>query len=241
MTKWINEIGWDTTTGQIRNEQHDGYIEGRSTYLIAASRQIVNRLPKDFNESMNEGYNYLEQILDLGDGIINDCFSYFTAIDEDSKPSGSGASIKATLSVQHDSQTQDIDIFDITRVGPALTSQKHSFGDHAFAIEATDGITTQKARPIRKHELLKAYGIESKQGTKIIGTDTEWRDTLSRLRETAPVQEWEPLLASLYAAEVDEATAETTRLYADELNEESSADPKHHFTDSKVLFAFNDM
>jgi hypothetical protein len=78
--RWMRDIGWETKSGQIRNEQHDGYLEGRSACLIAANRQIVNRLPEQFEES-NDGCHYLEQIVDLGDGIIVDCFSYFTAID----------------------------------------------------------------------------------------------------------------------------------------------------------------
>ncbi len=236
VTKWMDDIGWKTTTGQIRNEQHDGYLEGRSTYLIAANREIINRLPEQFKES-NDGYHYLEQILDLGDGIFKDCFSYFTTIDEDSKPSGSGSSIKTRLDVHHGDQTKDINIFDITRVGPALVSQRHSFGNHAFAIEATDGITTQKARPIRNHELLKAYGFEQEQVTELSGEeDTQWDATFNRLKEVAPVQSWEPLLAALYSVEVEEATAETARLYCNSIQEDST-DPKRHYTDSKVLLA----
>ena len=104
-----------------------------------------------------------------------------------------------------------------------------------------DGITTQKARPIRKHELLKAYGFEPAQITELAGEDTKWDDTFDQLKETAPVHSWEPILAALYSAEVEEATAETTRLYCDELNDESNTrdldDPKRHYTDSKVLFA----
>jgi hypothetical protein len=127
--------------------------------------------------------------------------------------------------------------FSISRES-ALVSQRHSFGDHAFAIEATDGITTQKARPRRKHELLKAYGFEQAQITELTREDTQWHDTFDRLKETAPAHSWEPLLAALYSAKVEESTAETTRLYCDELKEESSADPKRHYTDSKVLIAF---
>jgi hypothetical protein len=84
--EWAEDIGWKTTIGQLKNEQHDGYLEGRSTYLIAADERIIKKLPKQFHES-NDGYHYLEQILDIGDGIIKDCFSYFTATKEDRNPS----------------------------------------------------------------------------------------------------------------------------------------------------------
>ena len=106
----------------MRNEQHDGYLEGRSTFLIASNRRIINRFPTQFDES-NDGYHYLEQILDLGDGIITDCFSFFTATEEESKPSGSGAKIKTKLNGQDGDETKEICIFEINRVGPALVSQ----------------------------------------------------------------------------------------------------------------------
>jgi hypothetical protein len=157
--EWAEDIGWKTTTGQLTNEQHDGYLEGRSTYLIAADERIIKKLPKQFHES-NDGYHYLEQILDMGDGIIKDCFSYFTATKEDRKPSGTGARVKTQITVSHEGQEKNIDIFDRTSIGPTLVGKRHAFGTSAFAIEATDGITTQKARPIRKHELLAAFGFE---------------------------------------------------------------------------------
>jgi hypothetical protein len=202
----------------MRNEQHDGYLEGRSTFLIASNRRIINSLPTQFHES-NDEHHYLEQILDPGDGIITDCFSFFTAIEEDSKPSGSGAKINSKLNIQDGDETKEICIFDINRVGPALVSQRYCFGSHAFAIESTYGVTSQKARPIRPHETLKAYGFEQDQIKELTGQDTDWKQTFNRLKEIAPVQYWEPLLAALYTAEIDEATNirnRTTILAADQ-------------------------
>jgi hypothetical protein len=100
ISEWMTELGWKATTGQIRNEQQDGHLEGRSTFLIAANRRMINRLPELFQE-LNDGCHYLEQIMDLGNGIMTDCFSFFApAIDEDSKPSGSGANTKTKLDVR---------------------------------------------------------------------------------------------------------------------------------------------
>ena len=132
---------------------------------------------------------------------------------------------------------KEICIFDINRVGPALVSQRYCFGSNAFAIEATDGITSQKARPIRPHEILKAYGFEDKQIKELTGRDTEWNQTFNRLKEVAPVQSWEPLIAALYTAETDAASATTEKLYHEQINSEDLEDPKRHFTDSKVCFA----
>ena len=126
ITEWMTELGWKATTGQMRNEQHDGHLEGRSALLIASNRRTINRFPTQFHES-NDGHHCLEQILDLGDGIITDCFSFFTATEEESKPSGSGAKIKTKLTMQDGDETKEICIFDINRVGPALASQKILF------------------------------------------------------------------------------------------------------------------
>ena len=160
-----------------------------------------------------------------------------TATNEDRKPSSKGAIIKTTAKVQHGDGMEYINIFDINSIGPTLVSNRNSFGNNAFAVEATDGITSQKARPIRRHELLKAYGFEKAKVDELIGQETTWKDTFARLVETAPAQTWAPILAALYTAEVECATEETTKLYSDELNQRDSADPARHFTDSKVLFA----
>lgn len=90
--------------------------------MIAANRQIIERLPNRFDE-LNDGCHCLEQILDQGDGIINNCVSDFTASNDDSKPSGTGANIKTKITAHQGTQTKDIDVFDITKVGPDLVSQ----------------------------------------------------------------------------------------------------------------------
>jgi hypothetical protein len=139
--------------------------------------------------------------------------------------------------VHHGNQTREINVFDITQVGPSLASRRHSFGEHAFAVEATDGITAQKARPMRRHKLLRACGFENGQVTALMGQDIQWDDTFNRLKETAPAHSWEPLLAALYSAGAEEATAETTRLCCTEIDAESVTDPKRHYADSKAFIA----
>ena len=84
---------------------------------------------------------------------------------------------------------------------------------------------------------MKAYGFEEAQIKELTRKDTEWEQRFNRLKEVAPVQSWEPLLAGLYSAEVDEATAGTERLYCQQINPEEEDDPRRHFTDSKVCFA----
>ena len=40
------------------------------------------------------------------------------------------------------------------------------------------GVTTQKACPIRKHELLAAFGFEENQVAQLLEEDAEWTETL---------------------------------------------------------------
>ena len=116
--EWTEDMGWATTSGQIRNDQHDGYLEGRSTYLIAADKRVIDRIPKQFDES-NDGYHHLEQILDTADGIFEDCFSFFTVKQVDRKPSGHGAKIKMTVIVNKDGINKEIDVIDVSGINPA--------------------------------------------------------------------------------------------------------------------------
>ena len=103
--------------------------------------------------------------------------------------------------------------------------------------QQTESLTKKWDRLIRRHKLLKLYDFEESQVKELTGKDTEWEQTFDHLKEVAPVQSWEPILAAPYSAEVEEATAETARLYCQQINTEEAHDPKRHFTDSKVCFA----
>ena len=213
--------------GQIKSEQHNG----RSTFLIVPEERVITKLPKQFN-AWNDGFTYLEQILDIGDGIIQDCFSYFTATNDDWKPRGTRAQIKAPIIVTHEGREKEIDIFDNSSFGPSLVGKHHVFGINTFAIEVADGIMTQKACPIRKHKLLAVLGFEEKQVAQLPRDETE---TFHRLTERAPVQTWEPLFAALYSAEIEKATEETEELYEQEMT--SNEEHEYHCTDCKLLYA----
>ena len=155
--------------------------------MIASEEQGLTTLPKQFYESI-EGDTYLKQILNMGDGILKDCFSYFTTENNDNrKPRSTGAHIRARITVTHKGQKMQIDIFDASTIGPSLVSKRHVFGTKAFVIEATDRVTTQKARPIRKQELPAAFGFERNLVTWLLGEETKWPKTFNRLQEIAPV------------------------------------------------------
>ena len=136
-------------------------------YLIASDEQAIAKLPDRFNES-NDRDTYLEQILDIRDGNFKDCFSYFTAENSDNlKPISTGAHIKARITVMQEGREKASNIFDASTISPSL-GKRNAPGANAFAIEATDGITTQKASPIRKHRLLAAFGFETHQVTQLV-------------------------------------------------------------------------
>jgi hypothetical protein len=139
---------WKTATGQIKNKQHDGCLKGQSTCLIATKEEIIQKLPTNFDKS-NDRHCCLEQTSDHGDRNSKDCFSCFTNLDKNRKPSSrEGAQINTTLQIQHDDKIKNINIFDITSIGPTFANEKNSFGTNAFAVEATCGVASQKARPV---------------------------------------------------------------------------------------------
>jgi hypothetical protein len=113
---------------------------------------VIKRLPQQFNE-LKDRCHHLEQILEIGEGTINYCFSYFTETAEERKPSGIGAKVKTKITVSRKGREKEINVFNTTSIGPTLAGKQHAFGTNAFgtnalAIEATEGIATQKARPI---------------------------------------------------------------------------------------------
>jgi hypothetical protein len=98
----------------------------------------------------------------------------------------------------------------MTSIGTTSAGKRHAFRTNAFAMEAMDGIATQKARPMRKHEPLAAFGFKQNHIAQPLGEDTDWTSTFNRLAETAPAHTWEPILAALCTAEIEQATKDTT-------------------------------
>jgi hypothetical protein len=69
----LTDDQWQTKTGVIRNEEHEGYIEATSYYLMAAPRKTIERLGKS-EFTATETQARMEDILDEGDGMLTDCF-----------------------------------------------------------------------------------------------------------------------------------------------------------------------
>jgi hypothetical protein len=221
MAATLNDIGWDSHIGELRNEEHEGYLEGRSTYMIAGPSTTIQRIKDAKTSKANDSYSKLDDILDDSDGIFEDCFRYHENTTQDTrKPENThGARTKTTLHVQlrpnDPTATQTVQIFNAEHPGPNLTGKRHAIGDKAFAIEATDGITRQKARPIRNHELLAAMGYDTDTTKALTNTDHEWRQVFDRLADTAPRHTWEPLFATLFLTETQLAEERVEALWTE--------------------------
>jgi hypothetical protein len=146
---------------------------------------------------------------------------------EDRKPSGEGAQVKTTLQTQDDNGTKNVNIFDITSVSPTSANKKNSFGTNAFAIEATDGVASQNARPIGRHESSAACGFKLVQIKTLTGetdanADAKWKEVFTKLKETSRTHTWAPTSAALRAAKIEEATQRTTSLRQNEINKNAA-------------------
>jgi hypothetical protein len=200
-----------TKIGSIQNEDHDGYLEANTTYLITAPEATIDQIgPKEFQPK--ETYNTLDDILDEGDGIFTDCFRWQQKTEtEEATTTTSPKSRRAREATKLEiidkaGITRTTSIFDTTRPGPNLADRKHAIGSKAFAIEAMDGITTQKARPIRNHELLTALGYaDTEVATLTDPNEIKWTEVFDRLSNTAPRHTFDPLIPALYAAETTNA------------------------------------
>jgi hypothetical protein len=87
--------------GKISNEDHDRYLEGRSTYMIAGPNKTIQQIKAAKMNKANDSYSKLDNILDDSDGIFEDCFHYHkkTKTKDDKTESMTGARTKTTLEV----------------------------------------------------------------------------------------------------------------------------------------------
>jgi hypothetical protein len=109
-----------------------------------------------------------------------------------------------------------VHIFKADHPGPSLIRKQHLSDEKAFAIEATDGITRQKARPIQNHELLAAMGFANRDLTS---KEHNWKQVFKRLTDTVPRHTWEPLFASLFITETQLAEEAVEELWAKDENQ----------------------
>jgi hypothetical protein len=147
---FAESINWKCKVGIINNEEHGGLITTASYYLLAAPTHIIDIIGEKRFET-NDGPAGLAEVLDSNDGIFSDCFRWQQkAQDAKDIPTGPFQSRARTFLHVHDGEGQPhtVPIFDRERPGPNLSIRTNCIGSKAFAIEATDGITSQKARPI---------------------------------------------------------------------------------------------
>jgi hypothetical protein len=202
------ELGWDTKTGTLRNEEQGGHIEGRSTYLIAAPTEVITALGTEEFGTL-ESTGTIQDILDDDNNIFTDYFRWHEQTDEELKPSNTRqdkAAVRTKLNIiDSQGKTKTVPIFDTDRPGPNILTREHEIGGKVFCIEARDGIVSQAARPLRNHELLRAIGYEDKDVRELTKISTPWDPIIQRLRDTVPRQSLEHICAALFHTEQSEA------------------------------------
>jgi hypothetical protein len=117
--------------------------------------------------------------------------------------------------LNREGEANTVTVFDATRPGPSIRDRQHATGTKAFVIEATDGITSRAARPIRNHELLTALGYEL-QTRKEMTKQHKWEHTYERITDTAPSHTLAPLFTALQYAETRKAEQELEEEWKDE-------------------------
>jgi hypothetical protein len=97
-----------------------------------------------------------------------------------------------------------VPVFNIERPGPNLLDKTIGIDNKAFIVEGTDGITSQKTRPICNHELLTALGYPI-HTVKELFTETTWEQVYDHITDTAPCHTFAPLFACLLTVEIQVA------------------------------------
>jgi hypothetical protein len=123
----------------------------------------------------------MEEILDINDGVFEDCNRYQTKVKEDLKQVGNCyfAQVKGRINIAPYEEEEEVHtVYDITYPVPNLATHNQ------IMIEATNGVTHQKSRPLRRHELLTALGHET-HTHDWTGHD-DWTATYNRMRRTTP-------------------------------------------------------
>jgi hypothetical protein len=109
------------------------------------------------------------------------------------------AQVKGRINIAPYEEEEEVHkVYDITYPIPNLATRYQTM------IEATNGVTHQKSRPIRRHELITALGHEKHQHDWT-GHD-KWTETYNRLSRTTPRQTWERIVTTLHSLELENMT-----------------------------------
>jgi hypothetical protein len=186
---------WGTYVRQIQNTKAGGHIEANTTFMIIASDGIIQHL-EACRQTDDDDPSPMEDILEVNDGIFRDCNKYQSAMSDELKQQGTRyyAQIKGRININpQGAKDGNRNVYDITYPLPTLQHRTE------IMIEATNGVTHQKTRPLRRRELFRAIGVPA---TDIMGEEHTWQRVYQRLRHTTPRQTWERILATLWATEL---------------------------------------
>ena len=197
-------IEWTIYKGQLKKTKADGYVEANTHYFILSRKDITDAW-KTSKAMDDDEPDAMEAILDINDGIFEDCNRYQVNVDNERKQPGNNyyAQIKGRINIApYDEEDRIHAVYHIHYPIPNLAMSDD------IMVEATNGVTHQKSRPLRKHETLTALGHTGKVH-EWTGHEN-WQVTYERLQTVTPRHTWERIIATLHALEMETTTNETT-------------------------------
>jgi hypothetical protein len=196
---------WSVYNGNVKNTTAGGYVEASTSYFALAPASIIRKW-EESAEMDEDTAESMETILDSNDGIFEDCNRYQEKVQEDLKMIGSSyfAQVKGRKNIAaYGEEPKVYPVYDITYPAPNFATTKD------IMIEATNGVTHQKSRPLRRHETLAAIGHQERihewTGHR------RWNQTYKRLGHTTPRHTWERIVTALHSFEIEHMEEEAGR------------------------------
>ena len=190
---------WNAIRITVQNSELGGPIEAYTEICIVAEQSVINELQHKQNPRQPlETATPMETILETNDGNYHDCAKlHGNATGAGTLHSGNNPFYsRQTGTVTVDDKQEPV--FDITHPIPSL--QKGS----DIRIRATDGVTTNATRLIRRRELHRALGLQDEDA--ISGKN-------NNLTHVTPTHTWTFAITALYTAEERSKEKEILQLY----------------------------
>jgi hypothetical protein len=190
-------LDWDIYEGQLKNTHAGGSVEANTQYFVLSNTDIITEW-KASAQTDTDPPEPMEAILDVNDGIFEDCNRYQVKTRDELKQQCSSyfAQVKGKINIApYDEACRICKVYDIKYPLPNLAE------DNNIMIEAMNGMTHQKSRPLWRHETLAAIG--HLQRLHEWTSYEHWTKTYDRLKKTTPRQSWERIFATLHSLELN--------------------------------------
>jgi hypothetical protein len=207
LTQLATDLEWSVYNGNMKNTTIGGYVEANTSYFALAPNSIIKKW-KASAEMDEDTAESMETILYSNDGIFEDCNRYQEKVQEELKMMGSSyfAQVKGRINIAaYGEEPKVYPFYDITYPAPNLATTKD------IMIEATNGVTHQKSRPLRRHETrLAAIGHQERMHEWT--GHRHWKQTYERLGHTTPRHTWEHIVTALHSFETAHMEEEAGRI-----------------------------